>query len=57
MRLHGADPDGVEAVVAARMRLEEAPYDTSKAFTFESITGEEARHLITTAAGELREGN
>ena len=34
VRLHGADPDGVEAVVAARMRRQEVLYDTSKAFTF-----------------------
>jgi transcriptional regulator with XRE-family HTH domain len=34
VRLHGADPDGVEAVVMARMRRQEALYDTTKTFMF-----------------------
>ena len=45
VRLHDADPDGVEAVVAARMRRQEVLYDTSKTFTF--IVAEAAlRYLL-----------
>lgn len=34
VRVHGANPDGVDAVVAARMRRTEALYDTAKSFEF-----------------------
>jgi uncharacterized protein DUF5753 len=45
VRLHGADPDGVEAVVAARMRRQEVLYDTTKPFTF-VITEAALRYLL-----------
>jgi transcriptional regulator with XRE-family HTH domain len=45
VRLHGADPDGVDAVVAARMRRQEVLYDTSKTFTF-IITEAALRYLL-----------
>jgi len=45
VRLHGADPDGVEAVVAARMRRQEVLYDTAKKFTF-IITEAALRYLL-----------
>jgi transcriptional regulator with XRE-family HTH domain len=45
VRLHGADPDGIEAVVAARMRRQEVLYDTTKTFTF-VITEAALRYLL-----------
>jgi transcriptional regulator with XRE-family HTH domain len=45
VRLHGADRDGVEAVVAARMRRQEVLYDTAKTFTF-VITEAALRYLL-----------
>jgi transcriptional regulator with XRE-family HTH domain len=45
VRLHGADPDGVEATVAARMRRQEVLYDTRKSFTF-IITEAALRYLL-----------
>jgi transcriptional regulator with XRE-family HTH domain len=45
VRLHGADPDGVEATVAARMRRQEVLYDTRKTFTF-VITDAALRYLL-----------
>jgi transcriptional regulator with XRE-family HTH domain len=45
VRLHGADPGGVEATVAARMRRQEILYDTSKTFTF-VITDAALRYLL-----------
>jgi transcriptional regulator with XRE-family HTH domain len=45
VRLHRADPDGVEAVVAARMRRQEVLYDITKTFTF-IITEAALRYLL-----------
>ncbi len=45
VRLHGADPDGVEATVAARMRRQQVLYDTGKRFTF-VITEAALRYLL-----------
>jgi transcriptional regulator with XRE-family HTH domain len=45
VRLHGANPDGVEATVAARMRRQEVLYDTRKTFTF-VITDAALRYLL-----------
>jgi transcriptional regulator with XRE-family HTH domain len=45
VRLHGADLDGVDAVVMARMRRQEVLYDTAKAFTF-IITDAALRYLL-----------
>jgi transcriptional regulator with XRE-family HTH domain len=45
VRLHDADPDGIEAVVAARMRRQEVLYDTTKTFTF-VITEAALRYLL-----------
>jgi len=45
VRLHGADPDGVDAVVMARMRRQEVLYDTTKTFMF-IITEAALRYLL-----------
>jgi hypothetical protein len=47
VRMHGGDPDDIEAAVASRMERQQILYDTSKRFEFERDGGELADSAIS----------